>query len=43
VLGWRQQFVDDGVSGIGRVRPGRGRKPTIPGLTRFAGQPDYAA
>ena len=30
VLGWRAQFVDDGVAGVGRVRPGRGRKATIP-------------
>ena len=30
VLGWRSQFVDDGVEGVGRVRPGRGRKPSIP-------------
>jgi transposase len=30
VLGWRSQFADDGVAGVGKVRPGRGRKPTIP-------------
>jgi transposase len=30
VLGWRKQFGEDGVAGVGRVRPGRGRKPTIP-------------
>jgi transposase len=30
VLGWRAQFLDDGVDGVGKVRPGRGRKPTIP-------------
>jgi len=30
VLGWRSQFVEDGVDGVGNVRPGRGRKPTIP-------------
>lgn len=30
VLGWRAQFIEDGVDGVGRVRPGRGRKPTIP-------------
>jgi transposase len=30
VLGWRAQFIDDGIDGVGRVRPGRGRKPTIP-------------
>ena len=30
VLGWRAQFVVDGVEWVGRVRPGRGRKPTIP-------------
>ena len=30
VLGWRSQFAEDGVAGVGRVRPGRGRKPMIP-------------
>jgi len=30
VIGWRKQFVEDGVAGVGRVRAGRGRKPTIP-------------
>ncbi|MGH8925145.1 MAG: IS630 family transposase [Acidimicrobiia bacterium] len=30
VLGWRSQFVEDGVEGVGKVRSGRGRKPTIP-------------
>lgn len=30
VLGWRSQFSQDGVDGVGKVRPGRGRKPTIP-------------
>jgi len=30
VLGWRQQFLEDGVAGVGTVRPGRGRKPSIP-------------
>jgi len=30
VLGWRSQFLEDGVGGVGRVRPGRGRKPSIP-------------
>ena len=30
VLGWRAQFFEDGVAGVGKVRPGRGRKPTIP-------------
>ncbi len=30
VLGWRRQFPDDGVAGVGKVRAGRGRKPTIP-------------
>jgi transposase len=30
VLGWRSQFADDGVEGVGKVRAGRGRKPTIP-------------
>jgi transposase len=30
VLGWREQFLEDGVAGVGKVRPGRGRKPSIP-------------
>jgi transposase len=30
VLEWRAQFVEDGVGGVGQVRAGRGRKPTIP-------------
>ncbi|MGH9039059.1 MAG: helix-turn-helix domain-containing protein [Acidimicrobiia bacterium] len=30
VLGWRARFAEDGVRGVGKVRPGRGRKPTIP-------------
>src|SRR5215210_21881 len=30
VLGWRTQFACDGVEGVGKVRPGRGRKPSIP-------------
>ena len=30
VLGWRRQFAEDGVEGVGKVRPGRGRKPSIP-------------
>jgi transposase len=30
VLGWRKQFPEDGVAGVGRVRPGRGAKPSIP-------------
>jgi transposase len=29
VLAWRSHFVDDGVKGVGRVRSGRGRKPSI--------------
>jgi transposase len=29
VLGWRRQFATDGVKGVGKVRKGRGRKPTI--------------
>ena len=29
VLGWRAQFVEDGVKGAGRVRRGWGRKPSI--------------
>src|SRR3990172_523639 len=30
VLAWRSRFVEDGAAGVGKVRPGRGRKPTIP-------------
>lgn len=30
VLGWRSRFAEDGVGGVGKVRPGRGAKPTIP-------------
>jgi transposase len=30
VIGWRAHFDVDGVAGVGKVRPGRGRKPTIP-------------
>ncbi len=30
VLSWRRQFAEDGVEGVGKVRPGRGRKPSIP-------------
>ena len=30
VLGWRSRFACDGVDGVGKVRSGRGRKPTIP-------------
>ena len=30
VLGWRSRFIEDGAAGVGKVRPGRGRKPTIP-------------
>lgn len=30
VLGWRRQFAEDGVKGVGKVRSGRGRKPSIP-------------
>jgi transposase len=30
VLGWRSQFAEDGVEGVGMVPPERGRKPTIP-------------
>lgn len=29
VLGWRRDFVEHGVEWVGRVRPGRGPKPTI--------------
>lgn len=29
VLNWRGRFLADGLDSVGRVRPGRGRKPTI--------------
>ena len=29
VTSWRERFVADGLAGLGVVRPGRGRKPTI--------------
>lgn len=29
VASWRERFVTDGLAGLGVVRPGRGRKPTI--------------
>jgi len=27
---WRSKFAVDGVAGVGRIRPGRGRKPEVP-------------
>ena len=30
VRSWRQRFTDDGLKRFGRVRPGRGAKPSIP-------------
>jgi transposase len=30
VLGWRRDFVEHGIEWVGKVRPGRGPKPTIP-------------
>jgi transposase len=30
VQNWRERFADDGLRGLGVVRPGRGRKPSIP-------------
>jgi transposase len=30
VVAWRNRFVEEGVAKIGRIRAGRGRKPTIP-------------
>jgi transposase len=33
VLEWRRQFFEDGPHKVGKVRPGRGRKPTIPAET----------
>lgn len=29
VAAWRERFAEDGLAGLGVVRPGRGRKPTI--------------
>src|SRR2546423_7655725 len=29
VIGWRQRFGEEGVQKLGKVRAGRGRKPTI--------------
>ena len=33
VVTWRARFIEEGVAKIGRVRPGRGRKPEIPQAT----------
>ncbi len=30
---WRTRFSVDGVAGVGRIRPGRGRPPEIPDET----------
>ena len=30
VRAWRQRFEDQGIEGIGKVAPGRGRKPSLP-------------
>ncbi|MBV8349895.1 MAG: helix-turn-helix domain-containing protein, partial [Mycolicibacterium sp.] len=30
VRAWRQGFAVDGLAGLGRIRDGRGRKPSIP-------------
>lgn len=27
VIAWRRRWTDDGLAGVGKVRPGRGRKP----------------
>ena len=27
---WRQRFEEEGIDGVGRVAPGRGRKPPLP-------------
>ena len=27
---WRQRFEDEGIDGVGKVAPGRGRKPSLP-------------
>lgn len=33
VVSWRRSFLEDGLATLGLVRPGRGRRGTIPGLT----------
>lgn len=33
VRAWRDRFVEDGLARLGQVRPGRGRKPSIPQAT----------
>ena len=30
VVAWRSRFAEEGLAKVGRVRPGRGRKPQIP-------------
>ncbi|MGH9195231.1 MAG: IS630 family transposase, partial [Acidimicrobiia bacterium] len=30
VIAWRERFAAEGLEGVGKVRPGRGRKPSIP-------------
>ena len=30
VRAWRQRFEDEGLASIGRIAPGRGRKPSLP-------------
>ena len=30
VKAWRERFEREGLKGLGRVQPGRGRKPSIP-------------
>lgn len=27
---WRAKFIENGIEGVGRIRPGRGRKPGVP-------------
>ena len=34
VKAWRERFATEGLKGLGGVRPGRGRKPSIPGEGR---------
>lgn len=33
VRAWRERFAEDGLARLGQVRPGRGRKPSIPQVT----------
>ena len=36
VRAWRQRFAREGLAGIGRIAPGRGRKPSVSAATERA-------